>query len=126
MLSIGVVTLKLNFSISSRFPKWNIYPLSCYMIFILLTFKDVVKTYTFFNLVSTYPADSICVLFDLLSFNHTGLLMMYIISSNHSIRLYNEQNVIDILSILGMVEDGLRTLLSDPRGCIVSPLVDGC
>ncbi len=121
MLSIGVVTLKLNFSISSRFPKWNIYPLSCYMIFILLTFKDISKTYTFFNLVSTYPADFICVLLDLLSFNHTGSLIIYIISSNHSVRFYNEQNVIDILSIPGMVEDRLRTLLSNPHGRIVFP-----
>jgi len=56
--------------------------------------------------------------------------MIYIISSNHPFRLYNEQDVFDIITFLGMVEDRFRTLLSDPRGRIVSPvrhwILKGC
>jgi hypothetical protein len=51
-----------------------------------------------------------------------GSVMIYVISSNHPFRLYNEQDVIDILTFLGMVEERFRTLLSDPRGRIVSPV----
>ena len=56
--------------------------------------------------------------------------MIYVISSSKPFRLYNEQDVIDILTFLGIVEDRLRTLLSDPRGRIVSPVsrwvLNGC
>jgi len=59
-----------------------------------------------------------------------GSVMIYIICSNSPFRLYEEQDVIDIISYLGMVEDRLRFLLSDPRGQIVSPvkrwIVKGC
>ena len=59
-----------------------------------------------------------------------GSVMIYIISSNHPFRLYNEQDVLDIIAFLGMVEDRFRTLLSDPRGHIVSSvskwIVKGC
>jgi len=51
-----------------------------------------------------------------------GSVMIYIISSNQPFRLYNEQDVIDILAFLGMVEDRFRTLLSDPRCRIVLPV----
>jgi hypothetical protein len=51
-----------------------------------------------------------------------GSVMIYIISSNRPFRLYSEQDVIDILTFLGMVEDRFRMLLSDPRGRIVSPV----
>ncbi len=51
-----------------------------------------------------------------------GSVMIYVISSSKPFRLYNEQDAIDILAFLGMVEDRLRSLLSDPRGRIVSPV----
>ena len=37
--------------------------------------------------------------------------MIYIISSNRPFRLYNEQDVIDILAFLGMVEDRFRIVV---------------
>jgi len=51
-----------------------------------------------------------------------GSIMIYVISSNNPFRLYEEQDVIDIIIFLGMVEDSLKTLLSDQRGSIISPL----
>jgi len=51
-----------------------------------------------------------------------GSVMIYIISSNRPFRLYNEQDVIDILTFLGMVEERFRSVLSDPRGRIVLPV----
>jgi hypothetical protein len=51
-----------------------------------------------------------------------GSVMIYVISGSKPFRLYNEQDVIDILTFLGMVEDRFRVLLSDPRGRIVSPV----
>lgn len=51
-----------------------------------------------------------------------GSVMIYVISSNQPFRLYNEQDVIDILAFLGKAEDRLRTILSDPRGRIVLPV----
>ena len=48
--------------------------------------------------------------------------MIYVISSNNPFRLYEEQDVFDIITFLGMVEDRLRTLLSDQRGRNISPL----
>jgi hypothetical protein len=51
-----------------------------------------------------------------------GSVMIYIISSNQPFRLYNEQDVIDILAFLGMVEERFRSLLSDPHCRIVSPV----
>jgi hypothetical protein len=48
--------------------------------------------------------------------------MIYITSSNQPFRIYNEQDVIDILTFLGMVEERFRSLLSDPRGRIVLPV----
>jgi hypothetical protein len=54
--------------------------------------------------------------------SQNGSVMIYVISSGHPFRLYNEQDVIDILTFLGMVEDRFRSLLSDPRGRIVLPV----
>ena len=51
-----------------------------------------------------------------------GSVMIYVISSSKPFRLYNEQDVIDILTFLGMVEERFRSVLSDPRGRIVLPV----
>ena len=45
-----------------------------------------------------------------------GSVMIYVISSSKPFRLYNEQDVMHILTFLGMVEDRFRFLLSDSRG----------
>jgi hypothetical protein len=49
-----------------------------------------------------------------------GSVMIYVISSSKPFRLYKEQDVIDVLTFLGMVEFRFRSLMSDPRGRIVS------
>ena len=54
--------------------------------------------------------------------SQNGSVMIYVISNHKPFRLYNEQDVIDILAFLGMAEDRFRLLLSDPRGRIVSPV----
>ncbi|HYF98869.1 MAG TPA: hypothetical protein VD815_02130 [Candidatus Saccharimonadales bacterium] len=51
-----------------------------------------------------------------------GSVMIYVISSHKPFRLYNHQDVIDILAFLGIVQDRLKSLLSDPRGRIVLPV----
>jgi hypothetical protein len=51
-----------------------------------------------------------------------GSIMIYISCSDNPFRLYNEQDVSDILFYLGRVEDSLRFAFSDKRECIVSPV----
>ena len=51
-----------------------------------------------------------------------GSIMIYVSCSDRPFRLYEEQDVSDILFFLGMVEDRLRRLFSDAREYVV-PLV---
>ena len=57
--------------------------------------------------------------------------MIYVISSSKPFRLYNEQDVIDILTFLGMVEDRFRTVLSESAWSYCFPcssrwVLNGC
>ncbi len=51
-----------------------------------------------------------------------GSVMIYVSCSDRPFRLYDEQDVSDILFFLGRVEDRLRLLLSDVRDNVVPPL----
>ncbi len=56
--------------------------------------------------------------------------MIYVSCSKHPFRLYEEQDVLDILIFLGRVSDRLHNLFSDTRGSIIPPvrkwLLKGC
>ncbi len=51
-----------------------------------------------------------------------GSVMIYVRCSDRPFRLYDEQDVSDILFFLGRVEDRLRMLLSDVRDNVVLPI----
>jgi hypothetical protein len=78
------------------------------------TFKSKFLPWSFTDRIGLYDVQ--------FTIHPNGSVMIYVISSSKPFRLYNEQDAIDILAFLGMVEDRFRTLLSDPRGRIVSPV----
>ncbi len=51
-----------------------------------------------------------------------GTVMIYVSCSMNPFRLYDEQDVSDILIFLGRVEENLRNLFSDTRDMIVPPV----
>lgn len=51
-----------------------------------------------------------------------GSVMIYVICSNKPFRLYDEQDVSDILYFLGRVEERIRLLLSDVRDNVIPPV----
>ena len=51
-----------------------------------------------------------------------GSVMVYVSCSNRPFRLYEEQDVLDILFFLGRVEDRLRYHLSDARDNVIPPV----
>ena len=78
------------------------------------TFKSNLPPWAFTERIGVYEVKY--------EISQNGSVMIYVISSHKPFRLYNEQDVIDILAFLGMVEERLRTVLSDPRGRIVLPV----
>ncbi len=52
-------------------------------------------------------------------------VMLYVSCSDRSFRLYDEQDVSDILFFLGRVEDRIRFLLSDVRDNVILPVREG-
>ena len=57
---------------------------------------------------------------------HTnGTIMIYISCSDNPFRLYDEQDISEIMVFLGRVEDRLKNLLSDTRDKVVPPVMTG-
>ncbi len=55
---------------------------------------------------------------------HTnGTIMLYISCSDNPFRLYEEQDISEIMIYLGRVEDRLKNLLSDTRDEVVPPVM---
>ncbi len=76
------------------------------------TFKSKPLSWSYIERIGLYDVQ--------FTIHPNGSVMMYVISSSKPFRLYNERDVIDIITFLGTVEDKLRTLLSDPRGRFIS------